>query len=400
MKWIFLLLPLYVSCLYAAESDPAVYEQSIKSTKQSIDREMIDVLYHDAMDAYREQHYAEALELLDKIYSLDPQYEDVAKLRVTIRKTQTEKESEVTSSDVHSLMNKGSKAYNAGQTMLAINYWKQALGINPNYAPAQKKILEANQRLAKKEFEMGYIHYHHGESEDALESWSNAIALDPTYKQRGLLLLMSKIQLQVRNDQIARLAAQGFDQYQQGQMEDALHSYQELSAIEPRHEEARRMTAKIKIQLGKTAIKAAQRALTAHDYTEAIGQADKAIQCNYEISRAQAMKSKAESAQRSASEPKVVKKPSKKPAVEVSTPAASAAPETPAPPVQAANPEEAQEHYRKGLSAMRAKDYHLAMQELDEAAGLDPTNEHIYVARQRAQQEWAAASNGASGTNP
>jgi hypothetical protein len=42
---------------------------------------------------------------------------------------------------------------------------------------------------------------------------------------------------------------------------------------------------------------------------------------------------------------------------------------------------------------MRAKDYHLALQELDIASQQDATDEHIYMARQRAQQEWASATN-------
>ena len=37
-----------------------------------------------------------------------------------------------------------------------------------------------------------------------------------------------------------------------------------------------------------------------------------------------------------------------------------------------------------------------AVKELDIATQLDPTDEHIYMARQRAQQEWSAAS-GATG---
>jgi len=40
---------------------------------------------------------------------------------------------------------------------------------------------------------------------------------------------------------------------------------------------------------------------------------------------------------------------------------------------------------------MRAKDYHVALQELDIAAQLDATDEHIYMAHQRAQQEWTSA---------
>jgi len=46
----------------------------------------------------------------------------------------------------------------------------------------------------------------------------------------------------------------------------------------------------------------------------------------------------------------------------------------------------------KGLTAIRSKDFHRAVEELEIASQLDPTDERIYVARERAKQEWASAS--------
>ena len=382
------LLPLLALPGRAADKDTSLMKDSIQSTKQSIARETLDALYQDALDYYRDGRNEEALQLLDKIYSIDPHYEDVSRLRDKIRRQQQSDQAETTLSTVRDWMKKGEKAEASGQRVLAISYWKQALSIDPNYAAAQQKIDESNRLLARKEFENGYLRYHHGEMEDALDSWSNAIALDPSYKQRGLLLLMSKVELQVRRNQIARLAAQGFDQYQQGQLESALVTYQELTKLEPRHEEARRMTSKIKIQMGQTAFKGAQAALAKRAYPEAIDQANKAAQYGYEISRSSAIKVEAEHAILLAKLPKP-KKIKKEPPVAVSTATASAPPATaaPMPPAQPANPEEAMEHYRQGIAAIRKKDFHLAVDELDAASKLDPANERIYMARERARQE-------------
>ena len=373
----------------ATGTDKALYQDSIQATKQSIAQETLDIFYHDALDDYHEGRYDEALQVLDKISSIDPHYENVESLRATIRKKLQNTQSEQNLDTIRDIMRKGDAALSANQKVLAVSEWKKALAINPDFEPAKKKILEVNQAMAKKEFESGYIHYHHGELEDALESWSNAIALDPTYKQRGLLLLMSKIQLQVKNDQVTRLAAQGFDQYQQGLLEDSLRSYNELVDLEPRHEEARRMQAKIRIQLGQSALKSAQSALDRHAYTEAVQQADQAILYGYETVKANAIKTAAGNAVVAASQKKVEKKPAPEVAVS-SQPAAGAS-------AQPVNAEEAQSHYRKGLAAMRNKDYHLALQELEIASQLDSSDEHIYMARQRAQQEWSSASSPGAG---
>jgi len=370
-----------------------LYQDSIQAAKQSIARETLDAFYHDALDYYHDGHDEDALQLLDKIYSIDPHYEDVPRLRETIRRRIQSSQTETMLSSVKEWMKKGEKAEASGQRVLAISYWKQALFLNPGYAPAQRKIDDANRLLAKKEFETGYLHYHRAELEDALDSWSNAVALDPSYKQRGLLLLMSKVELQVRSDRIARLAAQGFEQYQQGQLENALGTYQELTKLEPRNEDARRMTSKIKIQMGQAAFKAAQAALANHAYPEAITQAEYAIQHDYEISRSSAIKVEAEHAIRLARmpKPKIKKEPPSTVAASTTT-APAPATAAPPPPAQPANPEEAMEHYRQGIAAIRKKDFHLAMDELDAASKLDPSNERIYMARERARQEWNAAN--------
>jgi tetratricopeptide (TPR) repeat protein len=381
----------------AADDDASLLKDSIKSTKQSIARETLDALYHDALDYYHDGRYEDSLQLLDKIYSIDPHYEDVGRLRETIRRRLQSTQNESTLSSVRDWMKKGGKAEESGQRVLAITYWKQALAVDPAYAPAQRKIDETNRILAKREFETGYIHYHHAELDDALDSWSNAIALDPTYKEKGLLLLMSKVELQVRRNQISRLAAQGFDQYQQGQLESALESYQELNALEPRNEEARRMIAKIKIQIGKTALDAAKSALTNHNYDEAITQSKKAIQYGYEMSRATAIKTEAEHAIQLAKQPKPKKVIKEAPAAIVASTASAPSQEAaPPPPAQPVNPEEAMERYRQGMAAMRKKDFHLALDELDAASKLDPTNERIYMARERARQSWGAANSTAT----
>ncbi len=391
------LMSLLTLPLRADERD--LYKDSIKATKQSIARETLDSFYHDGLDYYHDHRYDDALQLFDKIYSIDPQYENVASLRETIRKNQRAKVSEQTLDSARDWLKKGDRAKEEGKSVLAISYWKQALQIDPTFTPAKKKIEAVNQALAKKEFEAGYIHYHHGEMEDALESWSEAVALDPTYKQRGLLLLMSKVDLQVHKDQVQRLAAQGFDQYQQGHAQDALQTYQELIKIEPRHEEARRMASKIKVQIGQSALKSAHDALSKRAYPEAIQQADLAILNGYETSRAQEIQKEAKRALELANRPRPA--PPKKSPVMVSTSTPSPThtePTAPAVPAEPANPEEAMAHYRQGMAAIRKKDFHLALDQLDSAYKLDPSNERIYMARERARQEWAATS--ASQTTP
>jgi len=384
-----------------ASSEDSLYRQSIQHDKQSIARETLDVFYHDALDCMHDNRNDEALELLDKIYSIDPTYEDVAKLRNSIRKSQAEQAMGSIQDSVHQLMKKGNKASDNGQPILAISFWRQALALDPTNTAAKKKIDDVNKILAQKQFETGYIHYHHGEMEEALDAWSNAVALDPSLKQRGLLLLMSKVDRKLQQDQISRLAAQGFDQYQQGNSEGALKTYSDLLAVDPRNEEAKRMAAKIKIQLGRVAFADAAKALAAAHDDEAIAEWQKSIQYDYEVQRSQKSIADLQARRKREIENALAakRKPKHAPTVAASTSTAVSSSTVVAAPAQAVDPAGAMDHYRQGLAAIRGKDYHQAVTELDTAYQLDATNERIYMARERAHQEWAAVSSGNSGVS-
>jgi len=252
--------------------DQRLFSDTIRETKASIARDTLDVFYRDALDAYHANRYDEALELLDKIYSIDPYYEDVRSLRETITRLKSNHDMDGKRGILEDYMKKGNSASTNGQNVAAVGYWKQALTVNPSYEPAKKKIQQVNHDLAQKQYEAGYLYYHHGDMEDALDSWSNAIALDQTFKQRGLLLLMSKVELSVRRDKAMRLSTQGYQQFAQKDLHGALQSYEELLKMDPRNEEARRMASKIKIQLGQAAFKSGRDALAQHLYAQAIKQ--------------------------------------------------------------------------------------------------------------------------------
>jgi len=377
-----------------------LYKNSIKTAKQSVARETLDVFYRDALDYYKQGKYEEALEVLDNIFSVDPYYEDAGTLRETIRRIKNSHDIQSKRGILDDYMRKGNAAQAAGQNITAIGFWKQALQVNASYEPAKRKIRKANHEMAQKQYEAGYLHYHHGDMEEALDSWSNAIALDPSFKQRGLLQLMSKVELTLHKDKITQLAALGAQQYAQKDLPAALQTYDDLVKLDPRNEEARRTSAKIRIQLGQAAYKAGRDAVSSGMYAEAIKRYQDAIKYNYEVQKAQRGIQDAEEKIQSNREERIASRASKQAASQHESAGASTSTVTsaaaPTPPPVETHPEEALEHYREGLSAIRGKDFHRALEELDIAAKLDPTDERIYVARERAKQEWAAMNAGKS----
>lgn len=375
---------------HISNTDKDLFSSSVKSAKSSIARDMLDSFYSDAVDYQRDRRYDEALELYEKILSIEPDYKDVRDRRDTILKVQSNAEESSKRRSASDVIRQGDAAAAKGLTIQALAYWKQALQVDPDNAVAKKKIDDTNKAMARRQFEAGYIHYKHNEMEDALDAWENAIAFDPTLKNRGLLLLMAKVQLSLQQEQLTRLANQGYDQYQSGDLQGALKSYGEVLAIQPRHDDARRMTNKINMQLGQAEFKAALASAAGKDYPEAIEHYQASLGYNWEPVKSQAGIQEMQHQMELARIPPPAPKPKVKPKRKVVVP-----PEGPdqTPPVTVAvDAKAAKEHYRAGLQAIRAKDFQRAIEELDQARQLDATDERIYMAYQRARQEAAAAA--------
>jgi tetratricopeptide (TPR) repeat protein len=376
-----------------SNTEKDLFQDAASNAKRSIALETLDFFYQDAMELYRARRYDEALMNFERIYSADPNFKDVAQMRLQVLKL---KNSAVQASNrvtIQEIMGKGNRAAKAGQTVQAMTFWKEALAIDPNYAPAKKKIEESNKVFGQKQFQAGYVHYKHGDLEDALDAWTLAIAYDPSLKNRGLLVLMAKVELAVKKDKVARLASQGFDQYQAGDFQGSLQSYSELVKLEPRHEEGQRMSAKIRIQLGQVAFKSAQEKMAAKKYQDAIADWELCLKYGFEKKRSEAGIQEAKAKIEAASKPVVVSKPKSKPTKVTPPPAAEPQEPPPPPPAPVAkDPIEAKVHYRKGMAAIRNKDFNLAVQEFEKAYDLDPTDERIYMGLERARQEWRGMS--------
>lgn len=382
-----------------SNTDKDLFSNSVQTSKSSIARDMLGAFYEDGKDLERQKRYPEALDTYEKILSIDPDYLDVRSRRDNLVKSRETAASSQARQSAGALIRQGDQALAKGLSMQAISFWKQALSVDPNNAAAQKKISDLNKAMARRQFEAGYIHYKHNELEDALDSWQNAIAFDPTLKNRGLMLLMSKVELSLRREQISRLANQGYDQYQAGDLKAALASYKEVLANDPRHTEARKSLAKISNQLGAEELKAAKQAAAANQYAKALEHYKNSLDYGWEPVKAKKgadeMTRQIELAKLPPPKPHKPATERPKKAVDPIPAAEIDKPDVPAEP-KAVDAKAAKEHYRQGLAAVRNKDYQRGVQELELAQQMDSTDERIYMALQRARQEWREAASGSA----
>lgn len=370
------------------DSNP--YRDTIKSTKAGFGRETeLEFLYADALDLFNARRYEESLNLLDRIVESDPSYKDAARLRATVQKTLKEQTQAANMTEIRQIMRDGDRAYRRGERIIAINTWKKALAIDPEYAPAKKKIQQTHKELGKKQLDTFYLYYNEYKKkterdvlETALEAGANAVALDPELKSTGLLPLMATLEQSLRKADAEKLAAEAYTRYTQGDLTGALEGYESVQAMAPRHPTAKQMTTKIRYELGQMALEEAQKALAAKKWEQARDKADEAIQYQWEVRAAEKIKADAERYAKAPPKPPPPPKTSTAPKVSPQT-----TPTPPPPEPKVIDRDKALSFYRKGLAAVRSKDFQAAVEHLEKAAYYDGTDELIYVALERARQE-------------
>ncbi len=162
-----------------------------------------------------------------------------------------------------------------GQIIDAIIEYKAALQVKPNYRAAQKALASAKakarteaeaaeaqeaktraedskssvQELIRKYYERGEAAYRKGDYATAIKNLQLVLELTSKHKQATELLAKARSAL---NQEVDRLYKEGVDLYAQGELRNALKSFEDLLKLKPDHAKAKDALKSIKEKLLQT----------------------------------------------------------------------------------------------------------------------------------------------------
>lgn len=240
-----------ISCLFASKQsdeidkllrikplvrgdDIIVYQKIVQEKEDEIMKGMLSFFYKDALLAYKENRFDDALIIGREMLLLDPGNKEISifkeGLKEIIKYGGTRKAKKRV---IELYYQRGLDFYTQGDLVNAVEIWQKALVLSPGYKDCKNLIKRARKHLTEVYYQEGLNFYKTRKYALALGKWYIVAKIDPNY---GNVLALIKIaKEEVFKQKIDGLYKRGIALRKAGKLEKALEVFKKLLALSPRH---------------------------------------------------------------------------------------------------------------------------------------------------------------------
>lgn len=379
--------------------------ETVKLEKQKIQGKMLDNIYENAFDYYRQGNYEDAKDLAVKILAIDPNYQDAQmlleasnQLRGSLRPGISEKLM------IEDRFKTALSYYNEGRIVEAHAKMSEVVKLSPNNIKAKYWLAKMKEDLKDYYFQKGLEEYNARDLKDSLDNFYNALLIKP--KDARTIEWITRIEDELRQQKANDRLKQALEFYAQGRLKDAYEGLQRALEVQPGDSKATKLLAEVKGEIESGYISSGKKLYGTRRYNEAIGEWDKAkpytanmSYLNKLIARAREQmkiesdekrrraeeaarraKAEEEARQKEAEERKKAEEDAKRQGLSADT-----APKKPAG-VSTENKMAAQQHYMEGLKYFQNSNYDKARDEWTITRQLDPEHADAATGLKRIEQ--------------
>lgn len=379
--------------------------ETVKLEKQKIQGKMLDNIYENAFDYYRQGNYEDAKDLAVKILAIDPNYQDAQmlleasnQLRGSLRPGISEKLM------IEDRFKTALSYYNEGRIVEAHAKMSEVVKLSPNNIKAKYWLAKMKEDLKDYYFQKGMEEYNARDLKDSLDNFYNALLIKP--KDARTIEWITRIEDELRQQKANDRLKQALEFYAQGRLKDAYEGLQRALEVQPGDSKATKLLAEVKGEIESGYISSGKKLYGTRRYNEAIGEWDKAkpytanmSYLNKLIARAREQmkiesderkrradeaarraKAEEEARQKEAEERKKAEEDAKRKGLSAETAAKKPAG------VSTENRMAAQQHYMEGLKYFQNSNYDKARDEWTITRQLDPEHADAATGLKRIEQ--------------
>ncbi len=379
--------------------------ETVKLEKQKIQGKMLDNIYENAFDYYRQGNYEDAKDLAVKILAIDPNYQDAQmlleasnQLRGSLRPGISEKLM------IEDRFKTALSYYNEGRIVEAHAKMSEVVKLSPNNIKAKYWLARMKEDLKEYYFQKGMEEYNARDLKDSLDNFYNALLIKP--KDSRTIEWITRIEDELRQQKANDRLKQALEFYAQGRLKDAYEGLQRALEVQPGDSKATKLLAEVKGEIESGYISSGKKLYGTRRYNEAIGEWDKAkpytanmSYLNKLIARAREQmkiesderkrradeaarraKAEEEARQKEAEERKKAEEDAKRKGLSAETAAKKPAG------VSTENRMAAQQHYMEGLKYFQNSNYDKARDEWTITRQLDPEHADAATGLKRIEQ--------------
>jgi outer membrane protein assembly factor BamD (BamD/ComL family) len=223
--------------------DVAALEQPVPRAREVVlpkepDRQKLDYLYTEGLEAYLDEDWARAVEFLSDVVCLEERYEDAAEMLEDARSR-------------HHLAEhyrQGLEACDSGAWGEAIEHLKAVLSIDPKYGQAEARLAEAERQRVLADWYARARQLHRARKWQAVvKALERIAAMEPSYPDPEGLLASSRAELKAQK--LATLYRTGLRHIKARKWPEALELLEELQQLQPSYKKTEMFLAQIREEL-------------------------------------------------------------------------------------------------------------------------------------------------------
>ncbi len=249
--------------------------ETVKLEKQKIQGKMLDNVYENAFEYYRQGNYEDAKDLAAKILAIDPNYQDAQmlleasnQLRGSMRPGVSEKLM------LEDRFKTALAYYNEGRIVEAHRKMEEVVKLSPNNIKAKYWLAKMKDDLKEYYSGKGEDAYRDRDLKAALDNFYNALLIRP--RDAATIEWITRIEEELRQQKANDKLKEALEYYAQGKLRSAYEGLQRALEIQPGDPKAGKLMGEVKLEIETGYINSGKKLYGARRYTDAIGEWDKA----------------------------------------------------------------------------------------------------------------------------
>jgi tetratricopeptide (TPR) repeat protein len=243
--------------------------------KQKIQYKMLQTIYENAFEYYRQGNYDEAKALSAKILSIDPNFEDAAMLLDASSQLRGKAKPFLSRRLLmEDRFRTALSLYKKGRIIEAYNKMEQVVKLSPSNIKAKYWLKKIEDDLKDYYFTKGKKAYRGRNLQGALDNYYNALLLQP--KDTAILAEIAKTEEELRDSQANEKLKSALEYYAQGKLLSTYGELKKVLEIKPSDTKAAKLLNEVRTEIEKGYIAAGRKHYSKRKYDSAIASWNKA----------------------------------------------------------------------------------------------------------------------------
>ncbi|OIN99807.1 MAG: hypothetical protein COX65_02905 [Elusimicrobia bacterium CG_4_10_14_0_2_um_filter_56_8] len=249
--------------------------ETVHLEKQKLQGRMLDSVYENAYEYYRNGNYEDAKDLALKILSIDPNYKDAHMLLEASNQLRGSPQPGMSEKlMIEDRFKTALSFYTEGRVVEAHDKMEEVVKLSPRNIKARYWLLKIKDDLKEYYFQKGTEAYAARDLKGSLDNFYSALMIRP--KDARTIEWLTRIEDELRQQKANDMLKSALEFYAQGRLKDAYEGLKRALEVQPGDSKSTKLLIEVRNEIESGYLAAGKKLYGARRYPQAIGEWDKA----------------------------------------------------------------------------------------------------------------------------